>query len=347
MQESRKRLFSTLAIKLIAGLGGAAAGYLLGRVATLKIIDYRISVDSGSVVIAGCALAGCALGLIWTILHRRNFSVEQQLRRAIAKGRLQVVYQPIVNLCSEQIVGAEALSRWTDDEGHTVSPDVFIRIAEERGFVNEIMRLVLERSLKDFGEIFKLRPEFRLSVNVAAADLSNPKLLPFLDSALARSGVAHKNLAIEITETTAARGEAAIETIRRLRRAGHQVHIDDFGTGYSSLSYLSDLSVDAIKIDRAFTQAIGTESATLAILPQILAMAKALDLQVIVEGIENARQAVYFSTCERPVYGQGWFYGHAVPLAEFRLMLAAQQVRRHDHLSTEDEAAYALPANAG
>jgi sensor c-di-GMP phosphodiesterase-like protein len=76
-------------------------------------------------------------------------------------------------------------------------------------------------------------------------------------------------------------------------------------------------------------------------------MTRALDLQVIVEGIENARQAVYFSSCERPVYGQGWFYGQAVPLAEFRLMLAARQVRRGDKLPAEDEAAYALPANAG
>ncbi|MGB6688170.1 MAG: EAL domain-containing protein [Terracidiphilus sp.] len=347
MQKFRKRFLSALAIKVIAGAGGAAIGYLLGRVATLKIMDYRISVDTGSVVIAGCALAGCALGLIWTVLHRRNFSMEQQLRRAIAKGRLQVVYQPIVNLCSEQIIGAEALARWTDDEGHAVSPEVFIHIAEERGFVNEIMRLVMERSLNDFREIFSLRPEFRLSVNVAAADLSDPKLLPFLDSALERSGVPRKNLAIEITETTAARGEAAIETIRRLRRAGHQVHIDDFGTGYSSLSYLSDLSVDAIKIDRAFTQAIGTDSATLAILPQILAMAKALELQVIVEGIENVRQAVYFSNCERAVYGQGWLYGRPVPLPEFRLMLAARQIGHRENLPTEDEAAYALPANAG
>jgi sensor c-di-GMP phosphodiesterase-like protein len=347
MQKFRKRFLSTLLIKLIAGLGGAATGYLLGRVAALKIIDYRISVDAGSVVIAFSALAGCALGLIWTILHRRNFSMEQQLRRAIAKDRLQVVYQPIVDLCSEQIVGAEALARWTDDEGNAVSPEVFIHIAEERGFVNEIMRLVMQRALNDFREIVRLRPEFRLSVNVAAADLSDPRLLPFLDSALERTGVPRKNLAIEITETTAARGEAAIETIRRLRRAGHQVHIDDFGTGYSSLSYLSDLSVDAIKIDRAFTQAIGTDSATLAILPQILAMAQALDLQVIVEGIENARQAVYFSTCERPVYGQGWLYGHAVPLPEFRLLLAARQIRQHDNLPTEDEPAYALPVNAG
>lgn len=347
MQKIKKRLLSTPLFKLIAGAGGAAAGYLLGHIAALKMIDFRISVDAGSIVISGCAVVGCALGMIWTILHRRNFSMEQQLRRAIAKGRLQVVYQPIVNLRSEQIVGAEALARWTDDEGNAVSPEVFIRIAEERGFVSEIMRLVMERALDDFSEIVRLHPEIRLSVNVAAADLSDPRLLPFLDSALKRTGVPRENLAIEITETTAARGEAAIETIRRLRRAGHQVHIDDFGTGYSSLSYLSDLAVDAIKIDRSFTQAIGTDSAALAILPQILAMAKALELQVIVEGIESMRQAVYFSTCERPVYGQGWLYGRPVPLSDFRLMLAAGQARDLDNLPAEDEPAYALPVNAG
>ena len=114
----------------------------------------------------------------------------------------------------------------------------------------------------------------------------------------------------------------AIETIHRLRLRGHSVHIDDFGTGYSSLSYLQDLSVDAIKIDRSFTQSIGTGAVTMAILPQILAMAEALDLHVIAEGIETVEQAGYFATAKQPVLAQGWLFGRPVPAKRFYRALA-------------------------
>jgi sensor c-di-GMP phosphodiesterase-like protein len=119
--------------------------------------------------------------------------------------------------------------------------------------------------------------------------------------------------------------EAAIETIRGLRARGYSVHIDDFGTGYSSLSYLHDLSVDAIKIDKAFTQAIGTGSVIVGILPQILAMAEALKLQVTVEGIETDGQASYFESATQAVLAQGWLFGHPVPAADFPRLLAEDE----------------------
>ena len=113
----------------------------------------------------------------------------------------------------------------------------------------------------------------------------------------------------------------AKETILRLREKGHYVHIDDFGTGYSSLAYLHDLSVDAIKIDKAFTKAIGTDAVTVTILPQILTMADTLGLRVVVEGIETPQQADYFAKAPQPVYAQGWLFGAAVPADSFRQML--------------------------
>jgi sensor c-di-GMP phosphodiesterase-like protein len=132
-------------------------------------------------------------------------------------------------------------------------------------------------------------------------------------------------VAIEITESSTVMREAAIETIRGLRERGHSVHIDDFGTGYSSLSYLHDLSVDAIKIDKAFTQAIGTGSVIVAILPQILAMAESLNLRVIVEGVETEEQASYFASAKQPVLAQGWLFGRPVPAKEFLRLLAEDE----------------------
>jgi sensor c-di-GMP phosphodiesterase-like protein len=287
--------------------------------------------------IAGVAgLTGCAsalLGLTFAIMYSRSRNLEQQLRRAIAYNKLSVVYQPIVSLASGQIVGAEALARWSNEEGHTVGPDVFIKIAEERGFVGALTKLIVRRALQDFGDTLRTRSGFRLSVNVTAADLADSGFLPMLDGVVDRAKVPPESLAIEITESSTANREVAMETVRLLRRRGYSVHIDDFGTGYSSLSYLLYLSVDTIKIDKAFTQAIGTESVTVAILPQIMAMAKSLNLDVVVEGVETHQQADYFSTSTQRIYGQGWLYGHPVSAEEFHHLLADDRRRK----ATQDD----------
>ncbi len=277
----------------------------------------------GACMILG-GVAGALFGVVFSRARRRSLDMEQQLRRAIANNKLEVAYQPIVSLGSGQIVGAEALARWTNEEGTPVSPDVFVKIAEEHGFVGLITRQVLRRALRDFGETLRSRPAFRLNVNVAAADLADPQFLPMLDESLERVKVNPKSVAIEITESSTADREVAMESIRMLRRRGHSIYIDDFGTGYSSLSYLLYLSVDTIKIDKAFTRAIGTESVTVAILPQIMAMAKSLNLEVVVEGIETDQQALYFSNGTQRVYGQGWLYGRPLSAEAFRALLAEQ-----------------------
>ena len=275
--------------------------------------------------IVGGGVIGACFGFLASFLYRRNRSMAQQLRRAIAKDKLRMVYQPIVELASRRIVGAEALVRWTDEEGFPVGPDIFVRVAEDRGFVSEITKLVLRHSLREFKETLRSHPDFRLNINVTAADLADPKFLPMLDQFIDEAALPARCLAIEITEASTARRTVAMEAIRELRKRGHSIHIDDFGTGYSSLSYLQDLSIDDIKIDRAFTQAIGTEAVTVSILPQILAMAEALNMQVIVEGIETEQQAAYFAASGLPLLGQGWLFGRPVPAEEFFRILAEDQ----------------------
>lgn len=267
------------------------------------------------------ALAGGLLGVVSCLVYCRRISMEQRLQRAIRANRLRVEYQPIVDLGSGAIVEAEALVRWTDDDGRAIGPDVFVEIAEDRGFVGEITRLVVHRALKDFAETLRARPNFRVNVNIAAHDLADPGFLPMLDQALREAGVRPENLCVEITESFTARQQAAMETIQRLRERGHSVYIDDFGTGYSSLSYLHDLSVDAIKIDKAFTRAIGTDAVTVSILPQILAMARQLGLRVIVEGIETPEQAGYFAGAGHSILAQGWLFGRPTPPEAFLQLL--------------------------
>ncbi len=290
-------------------------------------VSKAMQVESNTVAAATglTGAVGALLGMALSFVYRRSRNMEQQLRRAIAQDNLEVVYQPIVSLASGRIVGAEALARWTNEEGSTVGPDVFIKIAEQHGFVGAITKQVVRRALQAFAATLRTRPGFRLSVNVAAGDLADPGFLPMLDASLDRAKVKPKSLVIEITESSTANREVAMETIRALRRRGHSIHIDDFGTGYSSLSYLLYLSVDTIKIDKAFTQVIGTESVTVAILPQILAMAASLQLEVVVEGVETEQQANYFCHAKLPVYGQGRLYGLPVTAEEFHCLLARQE----------------------
>jgi sensor c-di-GMP phosphodiesterase-like protein len=277
-----------------------------------------------ALVAACCAI----VGLLLSLLYRRNKGIEQQLRRAVRRKMIRVVYQPIVDLRSGNVVGAEALARWTDEDDRHVSPEVFIRIAEERGYVGEITRLVLRQVLRDFATIFKCKPDFRVSINVTASDLEDSSFPLMLEQTLALAAVPPSSITIEITESSTVRQQVAIEAIRRLREKGHKVHIDDFGTGYSSLAYLQDLAVDAIKIDRAFTKAIGTGSVTTGILPQILAMVETLHLNVIVEGVETEQQAAYFSTATLPVLAQGWLFGRPQTFADFITSQARREIYR-------------------
>jgi sensor c-di-GMP phosphodiesterase-like protein len=151
-------------------------------------------------------------------------------------------------------------------------------------------------------------------------------------------------LAIEITESSTAKHQAARDAILRLRQRGHSVHVDDFGTGYSSLSYLHDLSVDTIKIDRSFTQAIGTQAVTIGILPQILAMAAVLKLKVIVEGVETSQQASYFADADESILAQGWLFGRPVPVEAFQSLLANDDENTEIPLgvAAEDEPCHAV-----
>jgi sensor c-di-GMP phosphodiesterase-like protein len=236
-----------------------------------------------------------------------------------------VSYQPVVSLHTGRIVGSEALARWTDAVHGEVSPEIFIRVAEERGFVGEITRQVIQTALADVKSILSMCPDFRLSVNIAPQDLGDQKFLPMLEKSLRKTGVSARCVVIEITERAAADSQTARDSIARLRSMGHSVHIDDFGTGYSSLAYLHDLSVDGLKIDKAFTQAVGTESVPVLILPQIFSLATSLGLQVTVEGIETEEQLRYFSTNTLPMLGQGWFLGRPMPLEMFLRVFAEQE----------------------
>ncbi|WP_066092568.1 EAL domain-containing protein [Xanthomonas massiliensis] len=261
------------------------------------------------------ALAGAGVGLGLAAWHRRRHSLPRQLRRALADagGALELRYQPLRRLGDRRLVGVEALSRWHDEDGHAVAPEVFVPLAERMGLAGRLSRRIVQRALAELGPRLRDDSGFYVSVNLTAADVLDEGFHRFLDEQAARHGVLPPRLVLEITERSTAGHGALAAAIRRLRARGYRFYIDDFGTGYSSLAYLADLPVDAIKIDRMFTGALGTGAPMEQIFAPLCELARRLDVALVVEGIEHEPQAAHVLRLAPEALGQGWLLGRPVP----------------------------------
>jgi len=267
-------------------------------------------------------LLGAAIAFILLQFYQTR-SMEVELRRAVRRGTLRLVYQPIVDLKTGRIVAVEALLRWSR-RGRDVSPEVFVALAERRRFIGALTRWVIRNVILELGTTIEER-HIRVTVNIASEDLKDLGFPAFLTDCLQKARLTANLIGLELTERSAAEGTSAATAIGLLRSLGHSIYIDDFGTGYSSLSYLHRLAPDAIKIDRSFTQTIGTEAVTAPVVPLILEMASKLNMLVVVEGIESREQAVYFNAAVpngSPIWGQGWLFGKPMPVSELRSLLA-------------------------
>jgi sensor c-di-GMP phosphodiesterase-like protein len=253
---------------------------------------------------------GACLSVVPLLFVHRQRTLENQLRRAVRAGGLRMVYQPVMDLTTGSITGAEALVRWRNEADELVRPDIFIAIAEDGGFIQEITRFAIRRSMSELRGPLK-RGGFRVAVNISAQDLANPAFCDWLTRELATASISPQAIALEITERTTLEDNASA-VIEQLRNAGHPIYLDDFGTGYSSLSYLHQLKISGIKIDRTFTHTVGTESVTSTVVPQILSIARELDLAVVVEGVETEAQAAYFREAGPGILGQGYYLGRPV-----------------------------------
>ena len=273
--------------------------------------------------VLGGGLLGAAIALILILFYERQRSVEAQLRRAIRKDKLTLVYQPVVDLETWNIVGAEALVRWENEAGEMVRPEFFVALAEEKGFCNQITELVLRKSLAELSSLLATQ-NFRLTLNITLGELNDPSFFTLLERSTQSANVQPSTFGLELTERSTADHTAASSAIAQLKRAGYKIYIDDFGTGYSSLGYLHRLEVDAIKIDRVFTQTVGSQAVTASVVPKILAIAAELNLLVVVEGIETSEQAEYFQKAGTGTQGQGWLFSEPVPAAMLESMIRNQ-----------------------
>ena len=259
-----------------------------------------------------------------------RLQLETDLRVAIDKKEITVLYQPIISLASGTIKGFEALARWHHPVRGPISPADFIPIAEDTGMIRQLGRLVLEESCRQMAgwqrQFGALAPGF-MCVNVSAGQFGEHDLAAEVQTVLEETGLEPSKLKLEITESAflgdVSRAEA---TLASLQSMGVEWSIDDFGTGYSSLSYLHRLQANTVKIDRSFVSRMGGDPKGSEMVRAIIALALNLGMDVVAEGVETIEQVVELQTlgCER---AQGFYFSRAVDLTAADRLIASQPWR--------------------
>ncbi len=246
-----------------------------------------------------------------------RLEVENELRRAIERSELELHYQPVVSLVRGEIVGAEALVRWRHPHRGLLAPSEFIPVAEESGLIEPIGRWVIQEAALQAAEWHRARPDARpieIAVNLAARQVAQPDLADIVFGVVQGTGLDPACLNLEITESALIEDSGLpVETFNALKKLGMRIVLDDFGTGYSSLGYLHRFPIDGLKIDRSFVRELDAPGGgQVAIVEAILAMARALSLRVVAEGVETEEQLEKLQElgCE---YAQGFYF--ASPLA--------------------------------
>jgi diguanylate cyclase (GGDEF)-like protein len=248
-----------------------------------------------------------------------------ELAAAVRAGEIAVAYQPLVDLASGRVVGAEALARWQHQDG-TRLPERFLGLAEDTGLISEVGKLVLRDACRQAATWLAggADPDTLLvTVNLCVPQLAEPGLPDEVAAALAGAGLDPRHLVLEITETALMQDrETAATTLWRLRELGVRIAIDDFGTGYSSLAYLRRFPIDMLKVAREFVDGLGRDVHDDVITRAIVDLAGTLGLLTVAEGVETEAQRRHVAElgCD---LAQGFLFAHPLPAAEVTALLAA------------------------
>ncbi|TXH88717.1 MAG: EAL domain-containing protein [Rhodoferax sp.] len=270
------------------------------------------------------ALAGLLLSVAIVLLARQRTSIQAEIRTGLKKREFFMHYQPLVDLRTGRIVGAESLLRWRRADGSMVAPDIFIPAAEQSGLIQEVTRYVMQRVALDTAELLRQYPDFHISLNFSALDVTPggpvQELVPLLQSLR----IPTRCIVLEVTERGFINAAVARPLLHAVRAQGIQVAIDDFGTGYSSLSTLESFELDYLKIDKSFIDTIGTLAATSQVVPHIITMSQTLQLHMIAEGVETQAQVDYLRAAGVQ-FAQGWLFGKPMPIEDLLARVQAQE----------------------
>ncbi|XLZ70986.1 EAL domain-containing protein [Massilia sp. SR12] len=256
-------------------------------------------------------------------------AIENELRGALARNEMFLVYQPKMHVASGEISGVEALLRWRHPTLGLVAPGRFIGVAEETGLIVELGRWVIQtacaqnKAWQDAG-----LPPLRVAVNVSARQFRDKALADEVVAALRSTGLQAQYLELELTESMMMQdADEAVATVQRLKKVGVGLSIDDFGTGYSSLAYLKLFPIDFLKIDQSFVRDMLGEPTVAAIVRSVISLGHSLDFRIIAEGVETEGQLAYLQRyhCDE---AQGYYLSKPILPEEFAALLAQGQARQ-------------------
>jgi sensor c-di-GMP phosphodiesterase-like protein len=287
----------------------------------------RAFLDNLPWFLTGGVLAGGLLAyLTYRSIRVRN-SMAGRIQQALDRNEILVHYQPFIRLSDHRCIGVEALMRWNHSERGMIPPDAFIPIAETTGLIVPLTRRLMEIVAEELGDLLGSHPDFHVAINLAAVHLETDDVIGDIERIFGARGIPLRQIAFEATERQAINEtDFSLEQVKKLQSLGSSVLIDDFGTGHSGLSYLQKLPVNGIKIDRLFTQTVGTDVVTRPVLDIIIDLGKRLDLTVVAEGIETAEQADYLR--RRGVdYAQGFYWSRPLPVGVLQEYLASEDQR--------------------
>ncbi len=257
-----------------------------------------------------------------------RLQLETDLRFAIERREFELFYQPIISLDTASLSGFEALVRWNHPQRGIVPPNEFIYIAENTGLIVpmtvQILTSACEQVVK-WQQKYKSSEPLSIAVNLSGKHFGHPDLVEQIKTVISETGIDPASLKLELTESAVMdNAETAILMLKQIKETGVRISIDDFGTGYSSLSYLHRFPIDLLKVDRSFVSAMEENSENGEIVRTVIALAKALNLKVVAEGIESIHQfhQLRILGCE---YGQGYLFSKPLPLADIERLLADNQ----------------------
>ena len=244
--------------------------------------------------------------------------MELDLKAALEEDQLELFYQPFIDAGRRSVSGFEALLRWRRPGQGTISPAVFVPLAEETGLIEQLGVWALETACR---QAARWPNDLPISVNLSAVQFKSSTVVDDIQRALDKSGLAASRLQIEVTESLFIdEGDKVLSILTEFRRMGLTIAMDDFGTGYSSLGYLSRFPFDKIKIDQSFVRDMRRPE-NIAIVRSVIGLSKALEMSVIAEGIESAEQMriLYDEGCREM---QGFFLSRPRPAEEIPFMLS-------------------------
>jgi diguanylate cyclase (GGDEF)-like protein len=301
----------TASIGVAVGDGSSTAGSLLRDA---DIAMYRAKAAGKAQVVVYDSAMGAEAGEVARL--------QSDLASAAERDQLYLLYQPVIDLADDRVVGFEALVRWRHPELGVLAPDRFIPLAEETGLIVPLGRWVLEAACRTAARwVAAGHPDLTVAVNLSGRQIASDDVVDHVRGALAGSGLAPRNLVLEMTETAlVADAAAAARRLQALRGLGVRLAVDDFGTGYSSLSYLRQFPIDILKIDRSFVETITEDAQIPPIVRGLLDLGHTLDLEIVAEGIERDVQRSWLRDA-RCDLGQGFLFARPLPEDEADALL--------------------------